>query len=417
MSNALAIASVSAILKDLLNNAMIDHDVASTLGPVDVSVGPPDLVKQKNGKEPTQINLFLYHVSQNAAWRNAALPSRDSTGQRVSNAPLALDLHYLVSAYGGAEFHAEILLGYAMQLLHETPFMTRDAIRKTMEAPSPVTGSILPGPFQTLPPAGLADQFEQIRIIPQSLNTEEMSRLWSAMQANYRTTAAYQVSVVLIESNKVAKAALPVATRNLLVKPMLRPTVEAVEPQIAESGKTLALRGASLAGEITRVDFGTGLVTPSSVADREIKVDVPVLLTPGVKTLQVKHMVAFGTPSDPHRGVDSNVCAFVLAPRIDVASPPPSPTFTVARGATLTVPVVPGVGRAQDVLVIVGEKALAVPPRDPLGPATTASIDVAIPAGFSTGTFLLRLRVDGADSLLFFDTVAGQYIGPTVNVT
>jgi len=136
-----------------------------------------------------------------------------------------------------------------------------------------------------------------------------------------------------------------------------------------------------------------------------------------VKTLQVKHMVAFGTPSDPHRGVDSNVCAFVLAPRIDVASPPPSPTFTVARGATLTVPVVPGVGRAQDVLAIVGEKALAVPPRDPLGPATTASIDVAIPAGFSTGTFLLRLRVDGADSQLFFDKVTGQFVGPTVNVT
>ena len=53
----------------------------------------------------------------------------------LSNPPLALNnLHYLLSAYSGGDLHAEILLGYAMQLLHEMPVLTRAAIRT---APTP----------------------------------------------------------------------------------------------------------------------------------------------------------------------------------------------------------------------------------------------------------------------------------------
>ena len=34
MSTALAIASVTAVLKDLLNNGLIDHDITTTVGNV-----------------------------------------------------------------------------------------------------------------------------------------------------------------------------------------------------------------------------------------------------------------------------------------------------------------------------------------------------------------------------------------------
>ncbi len=420
MSNALAIASVSAVLKDLLNNGLIDHDVASALGPVKVSALPPDRVVPANGSDPTQLNLFLHQVSHNAAWRNAALPSRGAAGERLTNPPLALDLHYLVTAYGASEFHAEILLGYAMQLLHETPILTRDAIRKTLEAASPITGGILPTAFQTLPAAELADQFEQLRIVPQSLSSEEMSRLWAAIQSHYRPTAAYQISVVLIESKKRTKAALPVQARNLVVQPLARPAIDRVEPQAVEVGATLTLTGSSLKGAVTTVDFGDGPVDPDTVADNRVTVTVPATLTPGVKTLQIKHLVNFGTPADPHRGVDSNTVAFLLTPRL-AAAPPPTPTFTVARGTTLTLPVRPPVGRSQKVTALIGETTLDVPARDPTGPATTATIDVAVPTAFATGTFLLRLRVDGVDSALFFDPDAlpkpGAFVGPTVQVT
>ena len=127
MSSALAIAGVTAVLRDLLNDGLINHNVSGVLGStVTVSALPPDRVVAANGTENTQLNLFLHQVSPNLGWRNEGLPSRDSSGRtRLSNPPLALDLHYLLSAYGAEDLHAEILLGYAMQLLHETPVLGR----------------------------------------------------------------------------------------------------------------------------------------------------------------------------------------------------------------------------------------------------------------------------------------------------
>ena len=105
MSTALAIAGVTAVLRDLLNDGVVNHNVSGVLGStVTVSALPPDLVVPANGPEPTQLNVFMYLATPNAAWRNRELPSRDSTGsQRLTNAPLALDLHYMITAYGADE--------------------------------------------------------------------------------------------------------------------------------------------------------------------------------------------------------------------------------------------------------------------------------------------------------------------------
>ena len=126
---------------------------------------------------------------------------------RLGNPPLALDLHFLLSAYSGADLHAEILLGYAMQLMHEFPLITREMIRTALN-PSPEVGLELPPALRALADCGLADQVEQLRITPQFLNGEEMSRLWTAIQANYRPSAAYQVSVVLIEAQQAKENAI-----------------------------------------------------------------------------------------------------------------------------------------------------------------------------------------------------------------
>ena len=56
------------------------------------------------------------------------------------------------------------------------------------------------------PSCGLADQLEQIKITPEYLSTEEMSKLWTAVQSHYRPTAAYMATVVLIESTLPARA-------------------------------------------------------------------------------------------------------------------------------------------------------------------------------------------------------------------
>ena len=267
MSNALAIAGVTAVIKDLLDDGMIDHAVTDTLGQgVTVSAIAPDEIELGTDKQP-RLNLFLYQVTPNIAWRNAGLPSCDSNGRRTGNPPLALDLHYMLTAYGALDLQAEVLLGYAMLLLHQTPVLPRAAIRKSLNPPTPpVTGSLLPAVYKALQASSLADQLEQIKITPEVMNTEELSKLWTAIQTHYRPTATYLVTVVLIQPTATTSAALPVLSRgprdpvtNLETGPTVIATMRSPGPVIssfvyangqnsAELGDAVVVNGQNLAG-------------------------------------------------------------------------------------------------------------------------------------------------------------------------
>lgn len=216
MSNALAIAGVTAVLKNLLDDAMINHSLKEKVPHIKVSTLPPESIKSGISEE-RQIKLFLYHITTNSGWSNIGLPSRNHKGERITNSPLALDLYYLLTAYGKNDFEAETLLGYAMQRFHETPVLTRDAIRTTLNEGStyPLDNSILTQTKIPLTGCDLAEQVELIKITPQSLNIDEISKLWSAFQAQYRPSFAYHVSVVLIESTYPSHSPLPVLTRGL----------------------------------------------------------------------------------------------------------------------------------------------------------------------------------------------------------
>ena len=132
MSSPLAIGAVSAVLRNLLDNGLIDAG-AAVGGTVNVSAVAPDTIDIGDPNLAPRLNLFLYQVTHNSGWRNSGLPSRSAaTGERLTNAPLALDLHYLLTAYARADFEAEILLGYAMHLLHERPVLGAAAIRAAL---------------------------------------------------------------------------------------------------------------------------------------------------------------------------------------------------------------------------------------------------------------------------------------------
>ena len=147
MSSPLAIAAVTAALKDLLNDGLLNHQDLSSIGSFSVTALPPDRVTTGQN-EPNQLNLFLYQVTPNLGWRNADLPSRNTQGARLSNTPLAIDLHYLLTAYGSQDLKAEVLLGYAMHLLHETPVLTREQLRIVLGAlPPQVPGNPPLPPF------------------------------------------------------------------------------------------------------------------------------------------------------------------------------------------------------------------------------------------------------------------------------
>ncbi len=452
MSNALAIAAVTAVLKDLLNDGVVNHQLAGVVGEVTVSALPPDRVLVNGQPETSRINLFLYQVTPNQGWRNASLPSRDGDGLRVANPPLGLDLHYLVTTYGASEFHSEILLGYALQLLHETPILTRDAIRRTLAPASPVTGSILPPPLDTLAASELADQVEQIRLTPQAMGVEEISKLWSAIQSHYRPTESYQASVVLIESRRPTRAVLPVADdkRRFYVVPLRSPTVELVVSSAGvlapiAVGTTLQIRGRDLAGDVTLVDLDGFEVTPAAADVTPGRIDLPLTsplptgLHAGVKGVRVLHRIPMGDPPTDHRGVESNVAAFVLRPTITngpVIAPADviglvASTDTIdgapvpVRAGALCLDFDPPVGREQRVTLLLNEfgaapgvrphaYTFAAPAGNGLAPAVeeTSSIDVPF-SHVAAGAYLVRAQVDGAESVLAQDG-SGLFSSPRV---
>ena len=431
MSSAFAIAAVTAVLKDLLNNGLADHDL-SAVGGISVTAWPPDRVLTGD-KEKGQINIFLYHVTPNIGWRNVGLPSRDyAAGGRLTNPPLALDLHYLVTAYGDAEFHAEALLGYAMQVLHENPVLTRAMINATLKPALP-NGVTLPAGLQMLSTTDLAEQVELIKISPESLSTEEVSKLWTATQARYRPTAAYQISVVLIQASKATRSALPVLSQGPqdqgpqaqsdLVSPFASlERIDLPKNQVsAQMNDQIILNGHSLAGDkgnssqvTVSVLFSNKRLPNPIRADvlaaqrtgQTIKLTIPHL--PGIYYPAGLYAVSAQVSPNgkPLEMEESNELALFIAPKIlqinAVILPiPPAAPINVVRSnvqnglgnVILSIKCTPDVLPEQSVSLILGSREVAAGAHI----AKTDTLSFALTA-IAAGSFRLRLRVDGVDS-------------------
>lgn len=437
MSNALAIASVTAVLKDLLANGLKAFKVGDIVGgDVTVSSVPPDRIDVTGSEDPTQLNLFLHQTTFNSGWRNVGLPTRNQSGDRIDDNPLALNLHYLLTAYGAKDFYPEIVLGHAMQLLHETPVLTRDAIRKALNPAAP------PPDWPTaLVTSELADQVEQIKITPEVLNIEQISNLWSAINAHYRPTAGYEVTVVLVQSSRSTKSALPVAARNLYVVPFDQPVIDSVANAADEAApinplSTLLIKGQQLRGDNTQVLIGGIDMTTNTSDLRETQITLvfpaplPAGMYAGIQGVQVVHIRKMGTPEVDHAGVESNVEVFVLRPIITASAP----TGVVAaivdgvnvKSGNIKIDFNPKVEKTQRVVLLLNE--LSPPPNGParsysfkaapgngvVDPNTeTASVTIAF-KNVIPGDYLVRVQVDGAESSL--DIVAGKYAKPKVTI-
>ncbi len=100
MSNSLAIEAVTSALQKLLEDGtkLLDNgNPDPELTDLEVTTQPPD--RARNTKTNNQINLFLYQTAVNAALRNMDMPRSVRSGE-TSLPPLALNLYYLVTAYG-----------------------------------------------------------------------------------------------------------------------------------------------------------------------------------------------------------------------------------------------------------------------------------------------------------------------------
>src|SRR5580693_3934771 len=133
MSNYLAIATVTAALQQVLHTP-----VSNAVGSAVVGFNRPDA-----GTATTPlVNIFLYQITPNAAYRNVDLPTRRSDGSLSQRPQAAFDLHYLFTFHGNdAQLEPQRLLGAVATTLHSQPLLSNDNINSAVTTFSFLAGS------------------------------------------------------------------------------------------------------------------------------------------------------------------------------------------------------------------------------------------------------------------------------------
>jgi hypothetical protein len=322
--------------------------------------------------------------------------------------PLALNLEYLITAYGedDREEVAHFFLAQAMRVLHDTAFVPRQKF------------------FDVLKKARIQDQVERITVSPKVMSVDEISKLWSALQSHYRLSAAYLITVVLIDSQVPARSALPVLKRGkddsgiqalASVPPLLASATPATGFGAARLDEDLTVTGdrldtAGLSALLRHpfmpapIELPITPVSPTQVTVRLPKATagsgVSLAWPAGIYSLSLK----VTRPSLPSS--TTNEVPFLLAPSITV-----SPSTKQPPGAfELTIVATPQFHSSQTAVILfddvqVTPKSIVTPPADP-DAATTFKADITAamaPVGFHR----VRLRVDGIDSIPIKVTAGG----------
>lgn len=402
MSNYLAIATVTATLKQILESNMgfdFPGAVVTTVRPDNVDNTRPNM----------GVNIFLYQVTPNAALRNADLPTRGHEGAILKRPQVALDLHYLISFYGDEnQLQPQFLLGSVVRTLHVRPMLSKEAIRNAIA-----------DPLIHLSDSTLADQIESVKFVPLSLSLEDLSKLWSIFfQTPYALSVAYMATVVLIEGEAMPRAVLPVREPGIYTMPFRKPVIEKIASQDGEQmpltpGTIVEISGRHLRGDMTRVSIGGLEVTPHQEDIKATKISFPLAEPPfapgtlraGVQGLQVTHHILMGDPKVPHRGFESNMAVLLLRPVMTLVGSPNTEEIKIKFN--------PKVGRTQRVLLLLNEHA---PPSDRLARAYSFDAppdngisdfnindteDISFtPLEMKPGNYYIRVQVDGADSVI-----------------
>lgn len=410
MSNYLAIATVTEVLRQNLQRAC-----RRKISGMQVLTGRPD--RAADDPQAT-IHLYLYRVTPNLAWRNVDLPTRGSDGRQIAQRPqVALDLHYLLSFYGDEqELVPQQLLGLAVAELHTNALLSQQNIRDQIRL------------LDYLGESDLADAVERVKLTPGVLSMDDLSKLWSVFfQTPYALSITYEATVVLIEAAVSTRSALPVRERGLAGLPLNRPQIEIVrsagrEDAIVVGNLPLEIVGQRLLGTSAAVSFDGDQPLPIATAtDTDTLLTVSAehmgALRAGVHGVQVVHDLLLSRPPVPHRAIESNVLPFVLRPTIISAE---------VAGGKLTISVSPPIGKRQHVSALLNELD---PPTD--RPARAMSLDLPLRkppdagapdadskvvfdlTGVEPGRYLLRLQVDGAESVLALGQNSDQPYDPS----
>ncbi len=394
MSNSLAIAAVTATLRNLLHVGVTNEpdlaDASITMQPLDRA--------RTNASNANQINLFLYHVVPSPAWRNQGAPGWVRSGE--SGFPvLGLNLYYLITAFGRdndvQQPFSHHLMGRAMSVLNDHPLLGAEEIKSS------------------LPNNDLWSQLERVRITLQPFAVEEIAKLWTGFQSQYRLSVAYEAAVVLIESERASRTPLPVLTRgtndtgyfaqaNLLSALPMVTAIKLPNGQVtAELGNSVTLVGKNFTCDSAQVQFSnprlaaTLSVAGSGLTSQQITAVIPK--KPAAWPAGVYMVSAILTRAGASDST-TNELPLAIAPRI--TSTLPLKTTSNKSGLTLSLACSPAVLPGQRVSLLLGDQEVVA-----ASPAAATSQFTFSLTGISSGTYFVRLRVDGVDSQLIDHSV------------
>jgi hypothetical protein len=166
------IRSVSGALRQLLWEEFdADPQVRAIVGSEQAIVftNPKETVSQASDR----LSIWLYRITENEFLKNQ--PGTRANGAETRRpAPLALDLHFLVTPFARSGELDHLLLGKTLQVLYDNA--------------------------TTLVRIPAEEIAQELRIVLARRALDELSRVWEALQESYRLSVAYEVSVTEIDS-------------------------------------------------------------------------------------------------------------------------------------------------------------------------------------------------------------------------
>lgn len=345
MSTFLGVAAVTEILIKQTETVLKSDGFPNA----NVTVGPPQLMRKESNN---QVNLFLYQVAPDAAWRNQDVPTQVKPGEHA--APLlALRLGYLITAFGDQDDDrlAHQMLASVMLKFHSEPILPRTG-----------SGNVITN-------SNLAKQFESVRLTLQPMSLDEMSKLWSGFQSPYRLSVAYEASVVLIDSGRPTRSAPPVLSRGDDRDSGFNADAVVAEPRImgfrlpraqagVRPGDELVINGENLDSTDVVLEFRhqrfaqpiivrAGIQHISTEEVRWTVLDDPVHWPAGLYVVAACRIVPAARPGDPERFFTTDPMPFALLPEIVVEPAAARPMLTVVRSAAIPRPVTSATLRLQ----------------------------------------------------------------------
>lgn len=186
MANVFAIHSVGNSIATYLRNSY-----PRTMAGLDMPECAFDLVSSGElageADDATRITLYLYRVTVNEHHRQ-----RQAASTAVTHPPpLGLDLHFLMSAWAGNARDEQTVLAWAIRQLHVSPILDASSLS---------------------PEAGWTAS-DVIQVIPAELSTEDIMRIWDALDPAYRLSVSYVARLVRLDPDTHADERVVVATR------------------------------------------------------------------------------------------------------------------------------------------------------------------------------------------------------------